>query len=372
MADPATAIIGGASLMGGLAGSQSQGGGTSTATSEPWATQQPFLTYGFEQAKTAAGNALANPVFQGQRVAGLTPLQQQTLQAGGQFATGQFNPAQQLTNLSMGALSPTAAFGQNAADIYGSVAGVDPTQQILSNAALYADNPYTQGIIDASSRDVTRNLLEQQLPSMALGATGTGNINSTRTGVQQAIAERGAADRLADISSGIRGQFFNTGLSQAQNQYNQNLQNQLAANQALGQGFGIGASGLGQGQQLGIGAANLGTTLGGMEQSQQQAQINAQMQQFAEERDIPLDILQRYMQTVGGNYGSTQTQTAPETGGGFGGFMQGALGGGLGGAGLAGQFGGFGGLGQGAGFDSGNRATAFPISGGAAIPARRI
>jgi hypothetical protein len=335
MPDPVTGIVGGSAVLGAIGGSQSSGGGTSTATSEPWKEQQPFLEYGFEQAQQATENALANPVYGGQQVAGLTPEQQALIQQGTQFGTNQFGQAQGLQNMSMGALGATSGFGQNAADIYGQYAGVDPTQQIIAQAGQYANNPYTQGIIDSASRDVTRNLYENQLPSLALGATGTGNINSTRSGVQQGIAERGAAERLADISSNIRGQFFQTGLGQAQNQYNQNLQNQLAANQGVQGAFGAGVGGLGAGQQLGAGGFNLGQTAAGMNQTQQQNEINALIQQFAAERDIPRDIIAQYMQTIGGNYGGTQTQTAPKTGGGFMGALQGAAGGALGGYGIA-------------------------------------
>lgn len=342
MGDPVTTAISvGGSLIGGLAGSQESGGGTreETRVSAPWEPQQPYLTYGFEQGKTATEQALANPVYQGQRVAGLTPLQQQMMNQAGGFAGTQFGRAGNVSDISMDLLPSGTAFASNAADIYGRTL-IDPTQQIISNAGLYANNPYTQGMIDAASRDVTRNLLENQLPSLAMGSTATGNINSTRAGVQQAIAERGAADRLADISSNIRGQFFNTGLSQAQNQYNQNLQAQLQANAPLMQAFGQGLSGLGVGQNLAAGAFGMGTQAGGMQQTQDQAVINAEMQKFAEQRGVPLDILKQYMGIVGGNYGgiSTGTSTAPTTGGGWEGALTGALGGGLGAYGLANRF----------------------------------
>lgn len=341
-----TALAAGGAVLGGLAGSQSSGGGTTTQTRAPWEAQQPFLTYGFDQAKQYTQSALDNPVYQGQRVAGLTPEQQQLIAQGSQFGSNQFDPAQALQGFGMGALTPTGGFGQNASDIYSQYAGVDPTQQIIANAGQYANNPYTQGIIDSASRDVTRNLYENQLPSLALNATGTGNINSTRAGVQQGIAQRGAADRLADISSNIRGQFFNTGLSQAQNQYNQNLQNSLTANQGVQSAFGAGANALGAGQNLATGGFNLGSTAAGMNQTQGQNVINADMQKFAETNNIPLDLLSKYMQLVGGSYGGTSTSTAPETGGGFMGGLQGALGGALGGFGL-GSSGAFGGMGGG-------------------------
>jgi len=347
MPDPVTGITAGTAILGAIGGSQSSGGGTTTSTSQPWEAQQPFLQYGFDQTKQATQNALANPVFQGNRVAGLTPEQQGLIQQGTQFGAGQFGQAQNLQQYGMGALGATSGFGQNAADIYNQYAGVDPTQQIINQAGQYANNPYTQGIIDSASQDVTRNLYENQLPSLAMGATGTGNINSTRAGAQQAIAERGAADRLANISNTIRGQFFQSGLGQAQNQYNQNLQNQLSANQGVQSGFGAGLSSVGAGQQLGTGGFNLGQTAGGMQQGQNQAVINADMQKFAETNNIPLDIMAKYMQTIGGNYGSSQTQTAPETGGGLIGMIQGAAGGALGGFGIGSQ------LQQGGAFGSG-------------------
>jgi hypothetical protein len=341
MADPITGgIMAGGALLGGIAGGQKSGGGTTTQVSEPWAPQQPFLTYGFDQAKSLYGQAAQNPAYTGQRVAGLTPEQQALIGQGTGFGGSQFPLANQVQGMGMGMLTPGAQFGTNAANIYGSVAGMDPTQQIIANAGQYADNPYVQSIIDASSRDVTRNLLENQLPSLAMGATGTGNINSTRAGVQQAIAERSAAERLADISSGIRGQFFQSGLNMSQEQYNRDLQNQLAANEALRQSYGAGLQGLGAGADLAAGGFALGSGAAGQQQLQQQAELDAQRQQFAEQRDMPMDLLGRYMQLVQGNYGGTQTQTAPSTGGGFAGVLQGALGGALGGASLGRSFGG--------------------------------
>src|SRR3546814_1157695 len=83
-------------------------------------------------------------------------------------------------------------------------------------AQQYADNPHVQGMIDANSRDVVRNLNEETLPGIDRQATATGGINSSRAGVAAGIAQRGAEDRIADISSTIRGDAYNRGLSLAQ------------------------------------------------------------------------------------------------------------------------------------------------------------
>lgn len=360
-----TAVMGAGALLGGLAGSQSKGGGTTTTNQTQNQTsttalpswQQPYVDFGLSNAQTATQNALANPVYQGNRVAGLTAEQIQNINKAMGSSGQMFGAANNLMATGQNLMGTGAQFGQNAANLYGTYAGVDPTQTILQNAAQYANNPYTQGIVDAASRDVTRNLYETQLPTLSRAATGTGNLNSTRAGVESAIATRGAADRLADVSNQIRGQFFGQGLTQAQNQYNQNLQNSLGINAQLANAYGAGVSGIGAGGNLAGSAFNLGSTAGGQLQAQNQAQINADMQKFSEQTGMPLNILNQYMQMAGKDFGRTTTSTgtstgssvAPTTGGGWQGALTGALGGGLGGLGLYGQLGGantFGNLGS--------------------------
>lgn len=344
MPDPITgtvAAVGGGALLGGLAGSQEQGGGTQTQTSEPWGPQQPYLTYGFEQAKNAYQNASANPVFQGQRVAALNPFTSNIANLVGGYAPTSFGFGQNALTQGSQVARTGANFAGNAADLYSRFSGIDPTEQIIANAGQYANSPYAEGMIDAAGRDVTRNLYENQLPTLAKAAAGSGNTNSTRAGVENAIATRGAADRLADISSSIRGQLFNTGLQQSQNQFNQNLTNSLAANQQLSNAYGAGLNGMIQGQQMLGNAFDQGNAAGGVFQNQQQNQLNSAMQTFNEGRDIPLDLLGRYMGLVQGNYGGTTTTQLPSYGGGWQGALTGALGGALGGAGIAQKLGGF-------------------------------
>lgn len=328
------AVMGAGALLGGLAGSQSKGGGTTTQTSQPWEVQQPYLQYGFEQGKTAAGNALANPVYQGQRVASLDPIQTQAINRGGLWGVQNFDRSNEIAGIGMDLQRTGSQFGGNAANLF-SQYSADPTQTIIGNAGLYANNPYVNGIIDASSRDVTRNLYENQLPTLAKAASGSGNTNSTRAGVENAIAMRGAGDRLADISNTIRGQFFGKGLDMSQNQYNQNLQNSLNANRQLSEAYTSGLAGQQGGTSLANSAYSMAMNAGNTAQAQRQNEATAEMAKFAEERGVPLDILKQYMSIVGGNYGGTQTSTAPKTGGGFMGAVQGAIGGGLGGLGVA-------------------------------------
>src|SRR3546814_11199158 len=85
-------------------------------------------------------------------------------------------------------------------DQFTSLAGENATTANIKAASAYADNPYTQGMIDANSRDVVRNLNEETLPGIDRQATATGGINSSRAGVAAGIARRGADDRDADSS----------------------------------------------------------------------------------------------------------------------------------------------------------------------------
>lgn len=261
-----------------------------------------------------ATDVFANPAYNGQRVAGLNQFQTSSANNLGSFANNTANLGYGLMNTGLGSLGASSAAGGNAADIYGR-SMMDPTQSIISQAGQYANNPYVDGLIDASGRDVARQLNEQQLPSLARAASGAGNTNSSRAGVESAIMQRGAQDRLADISSGIRSQFFGTGLGMAQNQYNQNLQNMLGANSQLLNAGQFGAGLVGAGQDFATNAFQQGQGAGGVYQTQDQNVLNAQKDQFNESLGNRLAALQgvgNVFQTGAAFKGGEQTSTTRE------------------------------------------------------------
>ena len=227
---------------------------------EAFNTVKPALQTGVSGSIGLFNQYNANPAYTGPRVAGLNPFQTGAANTLGGFSQG-FTPRATgaASDLGFSNIGAGMGFGSNAQDIFGR-ASMDPTQQIIGQAGQFADNPYTQGMIDAASRDVARNLLENQLPSIDRTASRTGNLNSTRAGVEAAIAQRGAADRLADISSDIRGRFFGQGLGMAQDQFNNNLRNMMASNQELMRAGQFGMDTLGGAQNLanvGFGQGNL-------------------------------------------------------------------------------------------------------------------
>ena len=81
-----------------------------------------------------------------------------------------------------------------------------------ANLGNYINNDILQGQIDAASTDVLRNLQEVQLPGIASNASGSGNSGSSRRAVMDAIATRGAADRIGDISAAIRAPAYMQGV----------------------------------------------------------------------------------------------------------------------------------------------------------------
>lgn len=261
-------------------------------------------------------NVAANPAFSGQRVAGLNPFQVQSANNLGTFSNQTSNLPFVALNAGMNNLEPGSQYGANAQTLFNRFDGIDPTQSIINNAGLFANNPFTDGLIDASARDVVRNLNENTLPTLNRQFSGTGNTNSTRAGVESAIAQRGAADRLADLSSQIRSQFFGRGLDMSQNQFNQNLQNSLAANNQLFNAANLGRNLLSSGQDFATTNFNQGQLAGGMFQQQNQNELNANKAFFDESQANLLRALTAMSGVAGQGQGwsggatsTTQNQT---------------------------------------------------------------
>lgn len=257
-------------------------------SNEAWGISKPL----YQQAVTGSGNVLnsimANPAFTGQRVANLNPFQVNSAMDFGRLndQTGTTGAMAQL-GTGMRNLVQGGQFGDNAANLYNQYFTGDPSQGALKAGADYANNPFVDGLIDASSRDVTRQLFERELPGLTRNASGTGNLNSTRTGVESAIAKRGAADRLTDLSSSIRSNFFDKGVGQ----YNTNLSNALNTNNQLLNAGNFGINAMSNGQNFGLNAFTGGQQAGGVFNVQDQNVLDANKAQFDETQANLLNAL---------------------------------------------------------------------------------
>ena len=80
-------------------------------------------------------------------------------------------------------------------------------------------NANTDALTTAAMRDDRRNLQENILTGIDKAASGSGNMNSSRAGIAQAVAERAFDDRRADTSAQIRSDLINQSLGQQNAQF---------------------------------------------------------------------------------------------------------------------------------------------------------
>ena len=191
----------------------------------------------------------------------------QNIAAGNQFGLGgqQLGAGQNIMNQGLGLMGGSnnaLGFANNALasnqTAYGIGAGVTGGLSAAGNTATanaannrgfnqnnlskYINNDLLNSQIDAATRDVGRVLNEQTLTGIGSAAAGTGNSGSSRAGMMEGVAVRGAQDRAGDISAGLRGQAYNNainveaqraaqnaGFNQQSNMFNAGQTNQMFA-----------------------------------------------------------------------------------------------------------------------------------------------
>ena len=242
--------------------------------------------------------------------------------------------------------------------LYGQNAGLADQFQGMSNAARDTDrlataNQYAMDNVDplatAALRDSKRNLMENTLTGIDMNASGSGNMNSSRAGVAESIANRDYNDRAADTRVGIMnnlvdrsltnqaqqfadqsGALTNVGNSygamsnnvagsgaslagatnalNAQDGYNTSAGNQIGnmgrANQGIMNSYNTGLSTMGQGAQFGMAGGN---ALQGMSQ----AQMDNDRANFERQRDYEMAARQDYQSQILGKAPSTIGRVNP-------------------------------------------------------------
>lgn len=276
----------------------------------PWEPQQEFLTGGFDRGLSALDKALGVN-------SGITDFTadmngQQTTALNTQFDLGMGtaqNIGDRMVNAGGDLASSLGQYAQNAQTMFGTNMG-DRAGAIREQGFAMSDNPFIQGQIDAVSRDANQ-MLDLQSADVNSMASGTGNVNSTRAGVLDALNQQSAADRVADVSSRIRGDAFNMGMGMANDVDARVGAERMAANQAIGDVGRTGFDLMSRGYDTMAGGADDALRAGSAFQAQAQNEITGQQQMSRSE----MDLINQYMQIVGGNYGSkgfntTATKTA--------------------------------------------------------------
>ena len=264
---------------------------TSTSISDLPEWQKSYMKEILDRSQALGKQNYTLPSYE---VAGRTPLQQQAGQLA-QQGVGAYAPMLQAGAGSVGTgiaaaqagLSPLAASITSAGQI-----GQQTANNILNpNAAQAYMNPYEQAVVDQSMRDIQRqsDIQQQGLNAQAVSA---GAFGGSRQGIQAAEQQRNTLDTQARTAANLR-----------QSGYNQAQQQQLARAQSAGEAglagaqlmqegaarYGQLAEGLGS---LGMNQAKLGeafqglnlndvntlSSFGGQEQSQRQAELDAQRQ----------------------------------------------------------------------------------------------
>ena len=264
-----------------LSGPQGDSGGggggaqpANTTSTTTQTTELPEWARGYAKEALAKGQALTdvnqNPyqTYTNPRIAGFSPMQQQSFQNA---ANMQVAP-----QIGQGTAAATGA-GLGGFD----VAGQATTQGFQNQMGGYM-NPYMNQILAPQLAEANRNY-DIGATKQQSAATQAGAFGGSREAIMAAENER---NRNMGLNQ-IYGQGLNTAFTNAQNQYNQNLQNQLAgygmANQAAGQ---LGQLGQQQYQQ-GMGINTLQNQYGGQQQALQQQGLTQAYSDFQNQQNYP-------------------------------------------------------------------------------------
>ena len=298
------------------------GGGSSPAPSQPAPTstnvsQTTIPEYAQPYVERLMGKAEAvtdvnkNPYqqYQGQRVAGFTPMQQQAYDAiNNMDVAGQVGAGSQLAGMAgLGSLGAGANYAAQATN---------------PNAVAAYMSPYMQNAVDYQKQQAIMDY-GRQLPGIGASAARQGAFGGSRHAIVESEAQRNLQNQLAGIQAqGTQNAFQNA--QQAQ-QFGATL-----GLQGLGQ-VGQLAGTLGQlgqtqyGQQMGISAAQ--QQAGAQQQALNQQVLNQQYQDFLNQQNYPYkqlgfmsDILRgmpltQQAQSVYAQPPSTLSQTAGLLGG---------------------------------------------------------
>ena len=262
------------------------------------------------------------PAYQ---VAGMTPLQQQAIKMGAQ-GLGAYAPFFQSAAKQMGTGAGTigtglGTIGSGVTKLDGTTGAFDPT-----SVSKYMD-PYTEEVIEQSQEDIAR-LGGQQQQALKDRAVQAGAFGGGREAIGAAEIGRNVMAQQARPGAALRSQGYQQAMGHARGA----LENQQARQQQAAQifgGLGQAQAGLGQAQAgLGQGMAQLGLGLqgaqqgdvgqllglGGLEQAQQQAQLDAYRRTISERarshyQNIGfLSDIFRGVPSTGGTFTQQQTQ----------------------------------------------------------------
>jgi len=249
----------------GLAGANQKSNAQDRATEAQMAgfkQYEPYVDANLSGANTALNGVLNQGAYGGQTYAGANDFQTGTANTMGGYGTS-------MQNSGFGMMDQNAGFGNNYQNMYGQAQGLYGQSQDIygKSQGLYgqAQDVYNQGaslsgqnqdlfqqnkglynqfqglseeakadrlgtamdyantnsgdLVNSAMRDDRRNLQENTLPGIDLAASGTNNMNSSRAGIAEAVANRAYDDRRADVSMGIQDRLIDRSLNNQAQQF---------------------------------------------------------------------------------------------------------------------------------------------------------
>jgi len=305
----AGAIIGGALIGGASSNSAAKAAAAAQdrateASLEAFRFSQPYIEKSYDAAGGYLEDAQAAGAYQGQTLASMNPYET----AGNNYMG---NMGMAGAGQAFGVTNQGANFANNYADLYGM-----SQQDRLGNAQQYAMNN-SQGLVDSAMRNDYRTLTEQTMPGINMAASASGNINSSRAGVADALAQRSFNDRKADVTANIQDKLMDRSINQQEQQF----KNAMDANYGLKGAYSDGINAMGS-------MGDFMTGAGGNLRNYDQLALSDAQAAFERERDFGLDTQIKYQGGVLGNavYDNKAVQPNYHSSGAatFGGAMQGA------------------------------------------------
>lgn len=227
----------------------SGGGSTTTTTQAKLAPEQSQILAALmptlQKYASEAGSG-TTPIYQGQTVAPAN-----ANQIAGQNA---------VVGAAQGPVGASTGSALQGLDFFTSGAALDPNR-----------NPGLSGAIQAAIDPITKNYQNVVLPGINQGAVDAGMFGEGRHGVAQGLASDAYLRQVGDTAANVVNPAYQAGLD--------------ATSRSLAFAPSVLQAGYGPGEAL--------SAVGGQQQTQQQAEINAAIQKFAQENYLPLDVAQQ-------------------------------------------------------------------------------
>jgi hypothetical protein len=286
--------------------------GKTTSKVEPWKPQGTAIKKAFNEAGSLYDSKKGSSWYEGDLYAGMDPMTRTGITGMGDYATGEGRDAAgQVGGTASGILGGASGGLMDGLSRYAGAAGADPTQSNIAAAGQYANNPYLQSQIDAVGSDIRRNLGENIMPSIDRAATASGNINSSRAGIAEGIAARGANEELARSAASMRYNAYNSGLGMAEGARATNLDAMGRSADLYGSAVNTGMAGAQQGMGMTTNLLQNMIASGQISQEDAQGLMDAEFARWQGNDTRDADLLSQYYGIVGDkNWGGKTTTTS--------------------------------------------------------------